>query len=269
MGFLRRLIGGTSEAKGDRPLWGRDEHPTTLAADVVPAGLDPSWPVLPRRPDLDWLTVAQRATLPYESTACPSCGVLIAEPPESRPRNCRSCGEKVYVRTVERNRRRLATRDQAEAIDAANAEWDGSEQKRLNQEWYAAVKATGIQVADEPEDGVTIDVVGESHYHADLAALMAALGADPDEREVWTVARLVREPANPYDRDAIRVRDHSRLVGRIRREEAPELQPWLKPLEQLGRPAFVLARLGGGYVRDGEVSPIGVTLEDLPDDVLG
>jgi predicted nucleic acid-binding Zn-ribbon protein len=270
MGFLRRLIGGSSEPKGEqRPLWGRDDHPTTMAANVVPAGLDPSWPVLPPGPNLGWLTAAERAKLPYESTACPACGTVMAQPPETRPRNCRTCGAKVYVRTVERNRRRLATRDQADAIDAANAEWDEVEQARLEREWYAAAKAAGVLVADDPEESETIEVTGESHYHADLAALMAALRTDPDEREVVAVAKLVRDPNNRYDRNAIRVEIHGRLVGYLSRREAADSQPWLKRLERQGRPAFVVARLGGGWVEDGQVGPIGVTLEDLPDDVLG
>jgi hypothetical protein len=108
------------------------------------------------------------------------------------------------------------------------------------------------------------DVVGESHHHADLASLMAALRSDLDANEAWTAARLVRDPQNRYDRNAVRVEIHGRLVGHLPREDAEDIQRWLKLLERQRRPAFVLARLGGGRSADGVVGPIGVTLVDLP-----
>ena len=111
-------------------------------------------------------------------------------------------------------------------------------------------------------------MVGESHYHADLAGLMASLRPDPDASEAWTAARLVRDPQNRYDRNAVRVEIHGRLVGHLSREDAEDIKPWLKKLERQQQPAYVLARLGGGRVSDGEVGPIGVTLVDLPENVL-
>jgi hypothetical protein len=79
---------------------------------------------------------------------------------------------------------------------------------------------------------------------------------------------LVRDPQNRYDRNAVRVEIHGRAVGHLSREDASDIQKWLKKLERQQRPAYVLARLGGGRSSDGEIGPIGVTLEALPEDVL-
>ena len=57
---------------------------------------------------------------------------------------------------------------------------------------------------------------------------MAALREDPGATEVRTAARLVREPQNPYDRNAVRVEIHGRPSGRLSREDAEDIQPWLK-----------------------------------------
>ncbi len=113
------------------------------------------------------------------------------------------------------------------------------------------------------------EVVGESHRHADLAGLRTSLVGDPNQFEVWTVAKLVPEPTNPHDRNAVRVEIHRRLVGYVSRDEAPEVRLWVKARERGGRPVFVVARLAGGRVVDGRVGPIGVVLEYLPDGALG
>jgi len=98
----------------------------------------------------------------------------------------------------------------------------------------------------------------------DLANLMAALRVDPDDRDAMAIALLQREPNNRYDRNAVRVLIHGRHVGYISREDAEDIQGWIRGLERAGIPAYVLARMGGGRVDEGRVGPIGVTLEDLP-----
>jgi hypothetical protein len=120
------------------------------------------------------------------------------------------------------------------------------------------------------EDGEDLDVVGESNYHADLVAIMAALKPDPKATEVRCAALLVREPTNRYDKKAVMVVIHGKTVGYVPREDAAEIQPRLKRLEKKGQPVFVLARIGGGRVGNGgSVGPIGVSLETLPDNLFG
>jgi hypothetical protein len=114
-----------------------------------------------------------------------------------------------------------------------------------------------------------MDVVGESHYQRDLASLKAALTTSRRGWSVDTVARLVREPDNRYDRNAVRVLIHGHLVGYVPRDEAAEAQPWLKRIERTGKPVFVAASINGGRDQGGYLSPIGVTLEELPDSAVG
>ena len=114
-----------------------------------------------------------------------------------------------------------------------------------------------------------MDVVGESHYQRDLASLKGALTTNPSHWSVDTVARLVREPNNRYDRNAVQVLIHGRLVGYLQRVEAEDAQPWLKRIERTGKPVFVLASITGGRDDGGSLSPIGVTLEELPAPAAG
>lgn len=241
----------------------------TLASDVVPATLDPTWPRLPTHPELRELTTDERNALPYEATTCPSCTAAIAFPPKGR-KKCPACGTYMFVRVLDGDRRRLVTEGQAAELDRLDADRRVAEADRLEHDWYAAVRAVpGVLTADDPDVGESIDVVGESHRHADLAALHASLISDPEQFDAWTVARLVLEPANPYDRNAVRVEIHGRHVGYVGRSEAPEVKRWVGAHGRDDRPVFVVARLAGGRVVDGRVGPIGVILEYLPDGVLG
>ena len=265
MGFLRRLFGGQAvpaqlPKHGDRPN-------LTAVVDVVPTRLDPSWPVVPTERQPQTLSTDARNELPFEATVCPSCQAEVAKPPKGRKR-CTSCGEYMFVRLVDRQRRRLVNSAEAAVLDGADSERQVTEWDEADRAWYRELSAAGLLVSDSPEDGVELDVVGESHYHADLAGLMVALRNDFEATEVTTAARLVREPGNPYDRNAGRVEIHGKLVGYLSRDEAADIQPRLKKTERRTRPTYVLARLGGGRVDHGVVGPIGVTLENLPEDVL-
>lgn len=160
--------------------------------------------------------------------------------------------------------RRLVTASQRNAIQAADAERTALAFEASERNWYAQLRSAGLRLGGSPGEGDTLNVVGESHYLETLAGLVAALRVDAGDREVMTVAKLVREPMNRYDRNAVRVEIHGHLVGYLSREDASEIQPWLRRAERDGL-VFVLARLGGGLVQDGQVGPIGVTLEELPE----
>jgi hypothetical protein len=62
-----------------------------------------------------------------------------------------------------------------------------------------------------------VRVVGTSHYQDALEAL-APRAADEQVR-VDSIARLVPEPTNPHDPDAIAVQIEGRLVGYLSRDE--------------------------------------------------
>ena len=171
----------------------------------------------------------------------------------------------MFVIVVDRSRRRLVT--EAEVQKYQGIEWaqEEKEEAAADREWRSAARAAGLQVARNKEESVSLDVVGERNYQRDLASLMAALRTSPNEWSVDTVARLVRDPNNRYDRNAVQVLIHGRLVGYLPRDEAENAQPWLKRIERTGKPVFVVASVGGGREDEGgHLRPIGVTLEDLP-----
>ena len=267
MSFLRRLFGGpAAPPQRSSP---RDGRPgLTVATDVLPARVDPSWPVVPPRREPRPLSTDERNELPFEATVCPSCRAVVAKPPKGRKR-CTGCGEYMFVRVIDEQRRRLVSEGEAAVFDRADSERRAAEWEEAERGWYPQLAAAGLLLNDPPDEGVELDVVGESHCHADLAGLMAALRDDPDATEARTAARLVREPQNPYDRNAVRVEIHGKLVGHLSGEDAEDIQPWLKRMARRSRSTYVLACLGGGRVTDGVVGPIGVTLENLPEDVLG
>ncbi len=270
MDFLRRLFGGQA-APPKASKWATAPQRTgPAAAAVVPAQLVPNWPIVARWPGQRTLTTTERNALPFEATVCPSCRTEVAKPPKGRKR-CIACGEYMYVRVIDDQRRRLVTEAElgVPLPETAESVRRAAEVEEAEQRWYRAVIAAGVTLCDPPEDGEELDVVGESHHQEDLAALMAALRDGPDATELWTAARLVPEPLNPYDRNAVRVEVHGRLVGHLSREDAEEIKPWLRKVARRSRPTYVLARIAGGRVTDGIVGPIGVTLENLPDDILG
>ncbi len=230
MGLLDRLL-GRRRVEPDR---GGTRAPFIRASFVVAATLDPRWPAVPPRYKPPTLTTAMRNELPFVTSSCPTCGADVNPLPKGRKR-CKGCGVEMYVIVVDQRQRALVTAAQHQALGAAEA----------------ALEAAAY-------------VVGESHYMTELSGLMAALRTDPDDRDAMAVALLRREPANRYDRNAVRVEIHGKLVGHLDRDAAADIQAWLKRLERDRRPAFVLARIGGGRVTDGRVGPIGVVLEDLP-----
>lgn len=264
MGFLRRLFGGPKASRKAPASWGPG---AVQAGTVTPAALDSSYPTLPVQRRY-WLSTAETNALPFEATVCPTCGVDVAKPPKGR-KKCASCGVYMFVVVVDRARRRLVKEADQQAYwtsDLARAEKEGA---KADKEWRAAMRAAGFQVARNEDEETSLDVVGESHYQRDLASLKLALGSGPDGGDVETAARLIREPSNKHDKNAVQVLIHGRLVGYLSRDDASYIQPWLKRHERSGQPVFVAATIGGGYGKGGYLSPIGVTLDNLPDTVEG
>ena len=102
----------------------------------------------------------RRGSLPpitLDSPVCPYCGV-IQNPPPSRRRKCRDCGEVIHARTDRKNRRKyLLTAEQAVQRDEEEAERKAAEQaeaERLRRkEWDAQWKALNLQVIEASRAG--------------------------------------------------------------------------------------------------------------------
>ena len=103
----------------------------------------------------------------------------------------------------------------------------------------------GKEVFLNGPDLFDIDVAGESHHQAPLAAM-----AGPRSREAKhfpVMASLTREPENPYDENAVAVQIDGCPVGYLHRIEAEE---WANAIFALG-PARVWcnAQIVGGWYR--------------------
>lgn len=246
-----------------------DPRGLTSLADVVPIPPPAGWPALPPEPPgLDgapppeqYIEVADRE---YARNTCPSCGVELNPLPKAKKR-CKECGKEIFVRSGPDGRRHLLAATELDGWQvvwadhhAARSKEAAARQERAELEWRGALARAGVRIGE-----YELDVVGESHRHAALAGIRAALVSSPDDFEVRAIAALEREPENRHDRNAIRVVIHGQMVGYLSRYDAEEYQVVLK---RFPGPFYVQAVLMGGRpTDDGRVGPIGVRLEDVPE----
>jgi HIRAN domain len=133
----------------------------------------------------------------------------------------------------------------------------------------------------EPRDvlmpgGDTVDIVGESHYQAQLESVAGGKGEESCELEKF--AYLVREPDNPYDRNAVAVYIDGGIVGYLSRDDAKEYGRLIDQMwANFACHAVCRARITGGWRRFGsdgatvvDEGHFGVKLAlAAPEDLLG
>jgi hypothetical protein len=116
-----------------------------------------------------------------------------------------------------------------------------------------SVKASAADI-----DWDEVEVVGESHYQD---ALWKIVGKKPrgDDGVEWTgTARLVPEPANPHDPNAILVTIKGQPVGHLSRGSARQLR------RAIGSGVSVPCAINGGFrKRDGQRASLGVVLGEI------
>lgn len=97
--------------------------------------------------------------------------------------------------------------------------------------------------------GNAVEIVGESHYQA---ALEQVAGGKTDRAtEAQAIAYLVREPDNPFDRNAVAVYILGQKVGHLSRDDAEEYAPLLDELwEKEMVQGCCVAQLKGGWKRE-------------------
>lgn len=105
--------------------------------------------------------------------------------------------------------------------------------------------------------GADVEVVGESRYQDALELVGGGRNLDGPRVRILT-ARLVCEPTNQFDPNAVVVEIESRKVAYIPREEAPRFSAALR---EFGAPATCRARLKGGFETRGERAHLGVVLD--------
>ena len=103
--------------------------------------------------------------------------------------------------------------------------------------------------------GWTVEVVGESHYQDALEAIAGGKTQHACRLEKW--AHLVREPDNPYDRNAVAVHIDGVKVGHLAREDAASYSIIFDELLQRhGLRPVCLATIIGGWRRYSESGTI-------------
>ena len=100
------------------------------------------------------------------------------------------------------------------------------------------------------------DVVGESHYEKEIRKLFPDRVTE-ESSQVSVPVRLIHEPTNPHDRNAVQVRADSGVVGYLKREDAARYAPYFAALQQGGfvaqTTATIWARVGEDWETRHEV----------------
>lgn len=128
---------------------------------------------------------------------------------------------------------------------------------------------TGAQKSPPPADrslilhsGTRKEVVGESHHQDVLRAVAGPLepdGASPDRR--LHLVRLIAEPDNSVDPEAIRVELDGELVGYIPAERTTQYHPFLEWAAAQGFAVLSRAHIIGGFrLVDGRTASLGIAL---------
>jgi HIRAN domain len=272
--FFRRLFGGGTSTQ------------SVKLSVVSPIQSLPPVPEPPTPPRVDLPRATAPSDRPYASELCPYCQERMDPPPKAKSR-CKLCGQAVFVRSGPDGQRHLLRELDLEAIERQWAEalaHEAALRDRYDGELDAVFVAEGWDLtfaALEPEsrlvdltsDDEEAEVAGESHYQDALAEVSNL--RDGVVRRRLVVAVLRPEPENPYDRNAVRVEVFGRLVGRIPREDAPEIAPILADLAKHGYLAGTRAIVvGGGVGRSGQWLSFGIRLnivsyDDWPDVLRG
>jgi hypothetical protein len=124
-------------------------------------------------------------------------------------------------------------------------------------------QAPGVRAVVTGSGSYGVACVGESNY---VPALLRAAGASrssPGPLEAFVEVRLIREPQNPYDANAVAVQSvHGPTLAYLCREDAVEYGPEIERASREHRELRCSARIGGRRV-DGANWRIGIWL-DLP-----
>jgi hypothetical protein len=108
---------------------------------------------------------------------------------------------------------------------------------------------TDRMVVPEGDDAV-LEIVGEASYQPQLLAVGGRPGPEgvpyPEQ-----IAKLVREPANRYDRNAIAIQIRGHTVGYLSRDDAVRYQAVADWAAARGEQIACQARLTGGWNRGG------------------
>lgn len=105
-----------------------------------------------------------------------------------------------------------------------------------------------------------VDIVGESHYQENIAAIAGEHGEDSSDK--LCRAHLIPEDGNQHDEKAVRVDIDSLTVGYLDRDSARSFRRRLAKLKLTGQTTSCQAKLKGGFMmHDGNKASYGVLLD--------
>ncbi|SKA26275.1 HIRAN domain-containing protein [Consotaella salsifontis] len=113
--------------------------------------------------------------------------------------------------------------------------------------WLFGSKPQRVQYAIEGSGDYELDVVGESHYQAELNRICG--GKTDDGHEMEVEALLVEEPTNPYDSNAVAVVIDGLVVAYLPRDDAAAYRQLLSRQKLSGEHLKVDALIVGGWNR--------------------
>ena len=124
-------------------------------------------------------------------------------------------------------------------------------------------------LADVPQDGSYVDVVGESRRQSVLEVASGGRSVD-GPRRADHIALLLPEPTNVYDANAVRVFLPEGRVGYLSREDAVRYHAVVDELAARGQVLAARASITGGWDRGGgDRGSFGVVLYMSDPDSLG
>jgi hypothetical protein len=127
-----------------------------------------------------------------------------------------------------------------------------------------------VQLRRVASEHAKVKVVGTQSYQDALWRVVGPPTSGPDSRADWQgEAALEPEPANRYDRNAVRVVVGGEPVGYLDRGLAARLQPALLDLERRGIRVAVPCYASGGFEwREGGRASVGLVLRFDPEELL-
>lgn len=133
--------------------------------------------------------------------------------------------------------------------------------------WFGSTQPTAhaerVRFIQGPES-FSIAAVGESNYQAALWSIVRAQTPSDRGYRMEVTARLLPEPENAYDANAIRVFVGAALVGYLSRDDAEDYEPYLDELLDGADQLHCAGLIRGGFLTEaGSRASLGIWL-DLP-----
>ena len=247
MGFLKRIL-----FSDDGPPQPTATQVGSRAAPPMTAGAIP--PALPE--ERSRRRLPPKSERPYASRLCPWCRVEQAKPPKAK-RACEACGRPILVRSGADGYVYLLSEPELPGFEATMSRYSSAQADADEAAEHSALVAAGFLVGED-----YAEVVGESHYQRQLERVVG--GRTEQGAHFRCVARLIREPTNVHDPNAVMVTVDGQTVGYINRDDAEDVAAMVERMDAQRSPAWVPATIVGGWRDSRGSGSFGIELDGLP-----